>query len=84
MWKRSTPLDLSSELQNAAHEAKASIPSIKRFRFGHDKISVSVKTDRASEHPDEECNSHARTINQVFSDFVNDFLLNLSEVACLP
>ncbi|KAK4285820.1 hypothetical protein QN277_002466 [Acacia crassicarpa] len=66
VWKRSAPPDGSMELQNAAaHEAKVSSPLMKRFRLGHDKISVSVKADRASEHPDEECNSHARTINQV-------------------
>ncbi|XP_054816947.1 SH2 domain-containing protein A-like [Prosopis cineraria] len=70
VWKRSTPPDGSMELQHAAaHEVKASSPSMKRFRLGHDKISVSVKADCASEQPDEECNSHARTVNQVENGF---------------
>ncbi|KAL4380166.1 hypothetical protein AHAS_Ahas04G0006300 [Arachis hypogaea] len=76
VWKRSPGLakhnliqssgmdDASFEHQHPVCEAKSN-PLTKRFRFGHDKISVSVKADTNVEQPDEECNSHARTTNQV-------------------
>ncbi|KAL1319789.1 hypothetical protein HN51_064544 [Arachis hypogaea] len=76
VWKRSPGLpkhnlmqssgmdDASFEHQHPVCEAKSN-PLTKRFRFGHDKISVSVKADTNLEQPDEECNSHARTTNQV-------------------
>jgi len=77
VWKRSTALNCSSvsqssalddgslELQRSGHDAQAN-PLMKRFRLGQDKISVSVKTDPTLEQPDEECNSHVQTANQVF------------------
>ncbi|MED6150338.1 hypothetical protein PIB30_071369 [Stylosanthes scabra] len=76
VWKRSSGLpthnlmqssamdDASFENQHPIREAKSS-PLVKRFRFGHDKISVSVKADTSLEQPDEESNSHAWTTNQV-------------------
>ncbi|KAK7342850.1 hypothetical protein VNO80_25806 [Phaseolus coccineus] len=77
VWKRSTALNCSSvsqssalddgslELQHSDHDAQAN-PLMKRFRLGQDKISVSVKTDPTTlEQPDEECNSHVQTANQV-------------------
>ncbi|MED6156268.1 hypothetical protein PIB30_013074 [Stylosanthes scabra] len=76
VWKRSSGLpthnlmqssamdDASFENQHPVREAKSS-PLMKRFRFGHDKISVSVKAETSLEQPDEECNSHAWTTNQV-------------------
>ncbi|KAI4323101.1 hypothetical protein L6164_022733 [Bauhinia variegata] len=84
VWRKSTSslqrLSLSQpsptgdgplEHQHSVHEAKAS-PLLKRFRFGHDKISVSVKADPMSELPDEECNSHAGTGNQVEKEFATN------------
>ncbi|KAI4333438.1 hypothetical protein L6164_018254 [Bauhinia variegata] len=70
VWKRSTSalqqqqLNLSQSLptgdgslehQRSVYEVKTS-PLLKQFRLGRDKISVSVNA---------ECNSHARTSNQV-------------------
>lgn len=75
VWKRSTSAD-GPELQHSAHEAKAS-PIMKRFRLGHDKISVSVKVDPTSEQPDEESNFHARTTNQVLTFLFKLLLLLL-------
>ena len=82
VWKRSTPAlhrhnlmqsstmdDGSLEHQHSSHEAKAN-PLMKRFRFGHDKISVSVKADANLEQLDEECNSHVGTANQVVACFL--------------
>ncbi|KAJ7981916.1 SH2 domain protein A [Quillaja saponaria] len=54
--------------QNSENEAKAS-PLLKRFRLGHDKISVSMKGHPTLEQPDEDCNSHAWTANQVENGF---------------
>lgn len=82
VWKRSTSAlnclslsqssamdDGSLELQHSRHEAQAN-PLMKRFRLGHDKISVSVKADPTLEQqPDEECNSHVQTANQVENGF---------------
>lgn len=81
-WKRSTsavhPLNLSQisgiddacmELQpNSVREGKPS-PSSKRFRLGQDKISAAFKNDLVLGQPDEECNSHAWTTNQVENEF---------------
>ncbi|KAH1210222.1 SH2 domain-containing protein A [Glycine max] len=80
VWKRSTALhchslsqssamdDRSLDLQHSSHEAQAN-PLMKRFRLGQDKTSVSVKADPTIEQPDEECNSHVRTANQVENGF---------------
>ncbi|XP_020205835.1 SH2 domain-containing protein A isoform X1 [Cajanus cajan] len=85
VWKRSTSAlncpslsqssameDGSLELQHSCHEAQAN-PLLKRFRLGQDKISVSVKADPNLEQPDEECNSHVRTANQVENGFPTSF-----------
>ncbi|KAF1885207.1 hypothetical protein Lal_00029096, partial [Lupinus albus] len=81
VWKRSTSaLNRHSSLQSSAkddgplehqhsgHEAKVN-PLMKRFRLGQDKISVSVKADPNLVRPDEECNSHVFTSNQVENGF---------------
>jgi hypothetical protein len=39
------------------------------FRSGHDKISAAFKIGPTLEQPDEECNSHAWTANQVLLVF---------------
>lgn len=81
-WKRSTsaihPLHLSQssgmdegslEIQpNSVCEARPSSSS-KRVRSGHGKISAAFKIDPTLEQPDEECNSHAWTANQVLLAF---------------
>ncbi|CAJ1978423.1 unnamed protein product [Sphenostylis stenocarpa] len=84
VWKRSTAIncpsvsqssaldDGSMEIQHSGHEAQAN-PVMKRSRLGQDKISVSVKTDPTIEQPDEECNSHVRTSNQVENGFPTSF-----------
>lgn len=78
MWKRSIsdvqPASISqayvldednSELQhNSLHEAKPSSFS-KCTRLGQDRISATFRGDSPLEPPDEECNSHAWTANQV-------------------
>ncbi|XP_057447646.1 SH2 domain-containing protein B-like isoform X3 [Lotus japonicus] len=69
VWKRPTSalhqlslsqssamVDESLEHMQCGLESTAN-PLVKRFRVGHDKISVSVQ-------PDEECNSHVWTANQ--------------------
>ncbi|XP_061345036.1 SH2 domain-containing protein A-like [Gastrolobium bilobum] len=81
VWKKSTSAlhrlslsqssamdDVSLENQHSSPEAKAN-PLMKRFRIGHDKISISAKADPNSEQPDEECNSRAWTANQVENGF---------------
>jgi hypothetical protein len=90
-WKRSTsaihPPNLSQssgmdegslEIQhNSVHDARP-CPSSKRVRSGHDKISAAFKIDPTVEQPDEECNSHAWTANQVlevFFFFLSEHLL---------
>lgn len=85
-WKRSTsaihPLHLSQssgmdegslEIQpNSVREARPSSSS-KRVRSGHGKISAAFKIDPTLEQPDEECNSHAWTANQVENEFGTSF-----------
>ncbi|KAJ7948824.1 SH2 domain protein A [Quillaja saponaria] len=62
--------DGSLELQNnSVNEAKTT-PLLKRFRLGHDRIAVSMKAHPSFEQPDEECNSHAWTSNQVGNGFM--------------
>ena len=93
-WKRSTsaihPLNLSQssgmdegslEIQhNSVHEAKP-CPSSKRVRSGHDKISAAFKIGPTLEQPDEECNSHAWTANQVVLIFSFSVIFLLSRTS---
>lgn len=61
-------VDESLEHMQCGLESTAS-PLVKRFRVGHDKISVSVQ-------PDEECNSHVWTANQVVTSFCFNVILS--------
>lgn len=67
--------DGSLEHLHSGNEAKAN-PLMKRFRVGHDKISVSLKGDPTLEQSGEECNSHVWTANQVVTCFSSNLILS--------
>ena len=78
MWKRSTstfhPVNISQssrvdegslELEHSSIYEARPYSSSKRVRSGHYKLSTTFETDPNSKRPDEECNSHPWTVNQV-------------------
>lgn len=65
--------DGSPKHLHSGQEAQTN-PLMKRFRLGHDKISISV-AEPAFEQSGEECNSHVQTASQVVTHFFNLFYL---------
>ncbi|KAL0001483.1 hypothetical protein SO802_015264 [Lithocarpus litseifolius] len=82
MWKRSSstfhPVNMSqssrvdegsSELEHSSIYEARPYSSSKRVRSGHYKLSTTFETDPNLDRPDEECNSHPWTVNQVENEF---------------
>ena len=71
--------DLSSNLQHSSLCELKSSPSLKRIKSGQEKSPATFMVDPTMDQPDEECNSHAWTSNQVISIhcFKNNFLASI-------
>lgn len=57
--------DLSSDIQHSNLRELKPSPSLKRIKSGQEKSSATFMVDPTMDQPDEECNSHAWTSNQV-------------------
>ena len=78
MWKRSAVHGLdgsrpsgldngTSEHEHVSIDEEKPSPLLKRIKVGQDRVLPNSNDDRALRQPDEECNSHSFTANEVFA-----------------